>query len=267
MIENRASEERIFIRDLDKLVEKKEVKVETKYLVFAGVLVLIMIPLTFFAGYNLGGIEEFRANDACKRLIHPLQEKEVRTIKVDNLSGLLSANELKRKRFVTGSVIPAGRKAENGTGTEMEIRLIPRRDEFPAQSGRIFSTAKLSFPIEKAVAAVVDPKAKEPQKIAAVNKGKLTAKETVKNSAIGTNRYPIYSVQVRSYHDPALAEEFAAELKKKGYQAEISEFVNQSGEKYYRVRIGTYREIEQAKGLKTKLLEKEGFDSMVISLK
>ncbi|MBM4387692.1 MAG: SPOR domain-containing protein, partial [Deltaproteobacteria bacterium] len=43
--------------------------------------------------------------------------------------------------------------------------------------------------------------------------------------------------------------------------------VNQSGEKYYRVRIGSYREIEQAKSMKTKLLEKDGFEGMVISLK
>jgi len=257
MIENTAAEERILIRDLDKLVEKKEVRVETKYLVFAGALVLIIIPLAFYAGYNLGGIEEFRADDGGRRIADPLQEKgTTRAIKVDNLSGLLSAHEQKRKTFVTGAVVPVERKAEKSAVTPVEIRLIPRRTEFPAQSGRNFITAKISFTKEK-----------EPQKTAAVNKEETVANETVKIVAIGTNPHSIYSVQVRSYHDIALAKEFAGELEKKGYKPEISEFVNQSGEKYYRVRIGSYREIEQAKSMKTKLLEKDGFEGMVISLK
>jgi cell division protein FtsN len=90
---------------------------------------------------------------------------------------------------------------------------------------------------------------------------KPKAPEIVKPS-VGKN----YVIQVASFQDRKLAETFASNLRKKGYNAFVEKaFVEWKGGNWYRVRIGFFDSIEQAKKTAEKLKRTEKVEKVWVS--
>ncbi len=92
-----------------------------------------------------------------------------------------------------------------------------------------------------------------------VSKPEVT--ETVKPS-VGKN----YVIQVASFQDRKLAESFANNLRKKGYNAFVEKaFVEWKGGNWYRVRVGFFDSIEQAKKTAERLKRSEKVEKVWVS--
>jgi len=90
---------------------------------------------------------------------------------------------------------------------------------------------------------------------------KPKAPEIVKPS-VGKN----YVIQVASFQDRKLAETFASNLRKKGYNAFVEKaFVEWKGGNWYRVRVGFFDSIEQAKKTAEKLKRTEKVEKVWVS--
>ncbi len=75
-----------------------------------------------------------------------------------------------------------------------------------------------------------------------------------------------FTVQVRSYRDEALAREFAASLRSEGYTVEVVRHEDDAGQTWYRVRVGRFPSVPQARDFARRLNERTGDQAIVMAM-
>ncbi|MBF0522098.1 MAG: SPOR domain-containing protein [Candidatus Omnitrophica bacterium] len=71
-----------------------------------------------------------------------------------------------------------------------------------------------------------------------------------------------FAIQVGSFKEQSRAEQFAGELKKKGQYAYVVEATDKQNNKFYRVRVGQFTRLDDAKKLKSELSQ-QGYTTQV----
>ena len=73
-----------------------------------------------------------------------------------------------------------------------------------------------------------------------------------------------WSVQVRAYRDPQLAEEYAATLKKRGYSARVLAGRDPAGTAWYRIHVGRFATSAEAQRFAARFNAREGEKSIAV---
>ncbi len=128
--------------------------------------------------------------------------------------------------------------------------------------------SKVEFKLPEEVVVTVPPEAKPKiETPSAVEEKKaepiITAPKVEKPAPkVGKN----YVVQVAAFQDRKLAEAYANNLRKKGYNAFVERaFVEWKGGNWYRVRVGFFESIEQANKIANKLKREEKLERIWVS--
>lgn len=75
-----------------------------------------------------------------------------------------------------------------------------------------------------------------------------------------------FTVQARSYLDEALALDYVKELRSRGYTCEVVTHVDETGRKWFRVRVGRFATLEGAKEFARKFNQREGAEAIVVAM-
>ncbi len=75
-----------------------------------------------------------------------------------------------------------------------------------------------------------------------------------------------FTVQVRSYRDEALARDFAASLRSEGYSVEIARHDDAEGHAWFRVRVGRFPTLGEARDFARRLNERTGDQAIVMAM-
>lgn len=75
-----------------------------------------------------------------------------------------------------------------------------------------------------------------------------------------------FTVQVRSYRDEALAREFAGSLRSEGYSVEVSRHDDAEGHAWFRVRVGRFSTLGEARDFARRLNERTGDQAIVMAM-
>jgi len=73
-------------------------------------------------------------------------------------------------------------------------------------------------------------------------------------------------VQVRSYRDESLARDYAASLAAQGYTCSVTRHQDEAGQAWFRVRVGRFRTLEQARDFAKRLNERTGDQAIVTAM-
>ncbi len=77
----------------------------------------------------------------------------------------------------------------------------------------------------------------------------------------------LYAVQARAFRDEAVAKEYVAVLKKRGYTARTLPFRNPAGETWYRIRLGRFETLAAAQSFAAKFNRRENEQSIAVEVK
>lgn len=75
-----------------------------------------------------------------------------------------------------------------------------------------------------------------------------------------------FTVQVRSYRDEALAREFAGSLRSEGYSVEVTRHEDAEGQAWFRVRVGRFPTLGEARDFARRLNERTGDQAIVTAM-
>ncbi len=75
-----------------------------------------------------------------------------------------------------------------------------------------------------------------------------------------------FTVQVRSYRDEALAREFAGSLRAEGYSVEVARHDDAEGRAWFRVRVGRFPAVGEARDFARRLNERTGNQAIVMAM-
>lgn len=98
------------------------------------------------------------------------------------------------------------------------------------------------------------------------------AREVVKSPPVAAQAHPtalaggVFTVQVRSYRDEALAREYAASLRASGWSVEVVRHDDEAGQAWFRVRVGRFPSLAEARDFARRLNERTGDQAIVTAM-
>lgn len=75
-----------------------------------------------------------------------------------------------------------------------------------------------------------------------------------------------FTVQVRSYRDERMAREYAFSLKSQGYSVHVSRHEDEAGQAWFRVRVGHFERLGEARDFARRLNERTGDQAIVTAM-
>lgn len=288
MTENR--DDRITVRDLDRIREKVTIRLEPRHLWLAGFGFAGLIAASFLFGVLVGRSCEIEASPQTSAtqempVQDPVGQKEVPAPK-RSIRPVPRALVAPKARALAAPLTSERRETDNISVATSSNDLVSAPFEVcdpSAQMSCLWSTpcepntetytAEYIFNDVFSAHISLSKRLREDfSNLAKSAKGFVaglmtsTEKKAAEPPPQAKPAPNLFTVQVRSYKDAALANEFAAMLRSQGYTVEVVPHEDGSGQVWFRVRVGRFRTLEEARNFAARLNERTGDRAIVTAM-
>jgi len=273
-------ENQIRPRDLDKVRERKPIYIEPKHIFWAVLSSLFLLAVAFVAGFVVG---KTRASEVEVR--KEVSEVSSRAMGVaQSIVSETGVRRLHRNGVRLASVLPLPPPRH---GPDLSLQASMRREAVEVQENTVNiapsygeTESPSTFPIPavdspapgKDTGGQSDYKAVEAEapKIRQDPKQNKLGQVSVSASNIGKPQLSLnpqsetYTIQVRSYRDRDMALKFQDTLREKGYSPRLETHMDEQGNEWFRVMLGRFDTISEAKDFAKSFNSKENESAIVV---